>query len=192
MCFSVEQNFFWRRMRAHIGLINSISSVFSIPILVALLVLTACPTSFQENVHTFLSVSLCHIFDISFKQYAASMLEASLRFCPSAEKAALIIQTNYRPNIPYIHIFRVMEQLVSTELLSYLLSNNKTSKEQHAYFIRGLSACINHVLQCLYDWTLTCKCKKIDIVLFDFKKPSTLYCILNCFLKSLPMVWWTI
>ena len=68
---------------------------------------------------------------------------------------------------------RVMERVINTEILDYLLENNLITEHQHG-FIKKKSTCTN-LLECLNDWCFNMQAKLVsDVIYFDFKRLWTL------------------
>jgi Reverse transcriptase (RNA-dependent DNA polymerase) len=76
---------------------------------------------------------------------------------------------NYRPISLTSEAGKIMERVISTDMLQYLRQNNIISKHQHG-FLSGRSTSTN-LLETLNDWTLAIKNKQsIVIAYIDYSK----------------------
>ena len=95
-----------------------------------------------------LAVSLSHSFDTSLKMECYLLADV----VPIHKKGCTTEPSNYRPISLTFTCCRVMERIINSHLLDYLLANQLTSKQQHG-FMRKRSTCSN-ILESLHDWCL--------------------------------------
>jgi len=81
---------------------------------------------------------------------------------------------NYRPISLTTNCCKVMERIINSEMLNFLvLSENLITKQQHG-FIQKRTTCTN-LLENIHDWILNLQARRnTDVIHFDFKKALTL------------------
>jgi len=76
---------------------------------------------------------------------------------------------NYRPISLTTNCCKVMEHIINSEMLNFLLSQHLITKQQHG-FTQKRTTCTN-LLQSIHDWTLNLQARRnTDVIYFDFKK----------------------
>ena len=90
--------------------------------------------------------------------------------------------TNYRPISLTSVVSKIMERIISADILTYLHMHKLISKQQHG-FLAKRSTCTN-LLEALNDWTLAIKNKKSIIVAYiDYQKAFDTVCHSKLFTK---------
>ena len=83
--------------------------------------------------------------------------------------------SNYRPISLTSVSCKIMERIITTDLLHYLRAHNVISNQQHG-FLSGKSTCTN-LLETLNDWTLAVRDKKSIVVAYiDYSKAFDTVC----------------
>jgi len=112
---------------------------------------------------------LCYIFDSSFKSHSLPSQWLQAFVTPIFKKGTTSDPSNYRPISLTCTSCRVMERIINTQLIGYLLKNNLISKHQHGFLVRH-STCTN-LLETVNDWTLALdNHQKTDAIYIDFQK----------------------
>ena len=76
---------------------------------------------------------------------------------------------NYRPIALTCIMCKLMEFIIKEQLLSYLLSKNLISKQQHAFIIKHSTT--SNLLECIYDWSIALNDgNSVDVIYVDFKR----------------------
>jgi len=103
----------------------------------------------------------------------------SVAFVPDEWKQAVIIPvfkkgttgdvSNYRPISLTCVVCKIMERVISHQILEYLLHNKLLHPAQHG-FVPQRSTCTN-LIECMYDWTLSVQYKRtVSVAYIDFSK----------------------
>ena len=112
---------------------------------------------------------LCHIFDMSLKMRRLPTNWKIACVSPIHKKGPTSWPSNYRPISLTSTCCRVMEKVITKNILTYLSTHNLISHHQHG-FLRHKSTCTN-LLECVYDWSSSLEnCERTDIIYFDFQK----------------------
>jgi hypothetical protein len=75
--------------------------------------------------------------------------------------------SNYRPISLTCVACKIMERVISSDMLAFLRMHNAISKQQHAFLSRR-STCTN-LIETINDWTLAIKSKK-SVVVVDYTR----------------------
>jgi len=110
---------------------------------------------------------LCYILYSSFKSHC--LPSQWLSFChPFSKKGTTSDPANYKPISLTCTCCRVIEHIINTHLIDYLL-RKLISRHQHGFLVR-YSTCTN-LLETVNDWTITLDNHlKIDAICIDFQK----------------------
>ena len=94
---------------------------------------------------------------------------------PVHKKGSTSDPNNFRPISLAATCCKVMERITNNKLLTYLLSQQLITKQQHG-FIKKKSVASN-LPECLEDWSLSLQSKHItDVIFVDFKKAFDTVC----------------
>jgi len=120
-----------------------------------------------------LAYSVCtplhYIFDSSFKSHQLPSQWLQAFVTPIHKKGTTSDPSNYRPISLTCTCCRVMERIINTHLINYLLSNRLITKHQHGFLLKH-STCSN-LLETVNDWTLALDNHLItDAIYIDFQK----------------------
>jgi len=112
---------------------------------------------------------LCYIFDSSFKSHCLPSQWLQAVVTPVFKKGTTSDPANYRPISLTCTCCRVMERIINTHLIDYLLCNKLISKHQHGFLVKH-STCTN-LLETVNDWTIGLNNHlKTDALCIDFQK----------------------
>ena len=97
------------------------------------------------------------------------------------------VSSNYRPISLTSCFSKIFERIVKEKMLEYLRDNRLISYQQFG-FLSKCSTC-TQLLDCVNDWTLSLHNRhSVDVIHFDFAKPSILLVTRNFFINYELMV----
>ena len=116
-----------------------------------------------------LCVPLSYIFDASFSVHCLPSDWLQAIITPIFKKGSTSDPNNYRPISLTCTSCRVMERVINSQLINYLLQNKLISPHQHG-FLKKHSTCTN-LLETTNDWILALDNFMVtDVVYIDFQK----------------------
>jgi len=127
------------------------------------------PNILLKKLANCICMPLSYIFDASFKSNCLPQQWLQAFVTPVFKKGATSDPNNYRPISLTCSCCRVMERIINSRLINYLLEHQLITKHQHG-FLRKHSTCPN-LLETVNDWSLALDRHLItDAVYIDFQK----------------------
>ena len=127
------------------------------------------PPVFLKQCCRELSAPLASLFMLSYEFNYLPPIWKSALITPLFKKGKHTDPANYRPIALTSSLSKLMETIIKDQTLTYLLSNNFITKEQHG-FIKKRSTATN-LLECTNDWVLSLNdSQSTDVAYIDFSK----------------------
>ena len=120
-----------------------------------------------------LSLSLCgplsYLFERSFSLVFITSVWKTAKIVPILKKGSALKVSNYRPISLTSTISKVMERIISDQLLVYLNTHELTSP--HQYGFQKSSSTVTHLLDCQNDWVKAQNDgDSVDIIYLDYAR----------------------
>ena len=111
------------------------------------------PAIFLKKQAIQLAYPLAELFTKSFQDGFIPDLWKFAHVTPIFKKGNSTDPANYRAISLTCIISKVMESIIKTSLMSYLLSNKIITKQQHGFLAKHSTT--SNILECLHDWNLS-------------------------------------
>ena len=116
-----------------------------------------------------LSPHLCEIFRKSLENGEVPQLWKEANIVPIHKSGSKAVMANFRPVALTSVVCKVMERIICSAIMSFLVTNRLISEQQHG-FVRGRS-CQTNILLCLEKWTeVVDGGNSVDVAYFDYAK----------------------
>ena len=127
------------------------------------------PTEFVKRCSLWLTSPLSFLFQRSFNESFFPAIWSTSIVSPIFKKGDPTDPSNYRP-ISLSCIFgKLMEHVIKDQLVSYLLSRQLISKQQHAFIVKHSTT--SNLLECTRNWTVALNNKKtVDVIYIDYRR----------------------
>ena len=127
------------------------------------------PPVFFKNCREELAYPLSILFTLSFKTGYIPPSWSSAYISPIYKKGDKVDPCNYRPIALTCTMCKIMESIIKTQLMSYLLDHRLISKHQHAFMSNHSTA--SNLLECTHDWLLSINdSRTTDVVWIDLSR----------------------
>ena len=150
---------------------------------------------FVNKVSGFIASPLTFMFEEFFRNSFVPPVWRTAFVRPIFKSGDSSSVNNYRPVSLTCTCCKIMESIVSDQLLDYLSDNNLITKHQHG-FIKKRSTC-TQLLESFQDWTLSLRDKKcLDVLYLDFSRAfdslvhSKLLCKLSAYGIQYELLHW--
>jgi len=127
------------------------------------------PPIFFKKCSLWLCEPLAYVFQSCFDHGYLPPVWLQAYITPVFKKGDVSDPYNYRPIALTCIMCKLMEFTIKEHLLSYLLTKNLISKQQHAFIIKHSTT--TNLLECIYDWSIALNNRNsVDIIYIDFKR----------------------
>lgn len=127
------------------------------------------PPTFFKNCREELAYPLSLLFTLSFSASFVPPDWSRAYISPIFKKGEKVDSHNYRPIALTCTMCKIMESIIKTQLMSYLLDNGLISEHQHAFISNHSTA--SNLLECTHDWLLSLNdARTTDVVYIDFSR----------------------
>ena len=123
----------------------------------------------KKNMAQVLSGSLTLLFERSMAVVFTPKIWKTARIVPILNKGSPLKASNYRPFSLTSAVSKVMELIITDQLLSYLSNNNLLSSQQFGF--QKSSPTIMQLFECYNDWSAAQNAgNSVDVIYLDFAK----------------------
>jgi hypothetical protein len=127
------------------------------------------PNLFLKKEAQFLAYPLSELFHKSFQSGYIPDIWKLAYVTPIYKKGNQTDPANYRPISLTSTCGKVMEKIIKNSMMSYLLTNDIITKEQHGFLAKHSTA--SNLLECLHDWIIALESSElVDAVYIDFSR----------------------
>ncbi len=124
---------------------------------------------FLKNTVAHIACPLCKLFRISLSEGNVPDWKSAF-VVPLHKKGDVRCSDNCRPVSLTSTVCKILEQIIRSQLLDYMLKNSIIPKSQHVFVPKKSTATNLLLLECLNDWTSNFDNVATDIVYLDYSK----------------------